>query len=342
MDTFVDWLTDPRNHDLLHKKRIHLGGEKPRKAYAEIAEIIQTKHGVRWSTDTVYSKLAYSKKKYEQARALEAKAKKVAATATAAEMEDTELIRNRILFICPPYDKFYRIWGDGLGSRSPPRLRQTIMSADDQVSVKESSSDVSDVEHELLGAGGDQTHELEAESVVSDRENTEEPLKRRRKHNDTRTLEELTRLLGHFQTAAEREAEIQAMHLKEFGDRRNDLRHREQVLERRDSDQAERLLETEKKHQEMLDRRVQNTDANLVERTRAFEAEKDALAKRILELREELKQERQEIKQERQELRQEWQEFRQERLELKERDRLLQENTVMKKEIEIRNRLHGT
>ncbi|GJJ70119.1 hypothetical protein EMPS_02468 [Entomortierella parvispora] len=110
MDTFIDWLADPINHERLHRGA-PTAGHRPADLHKEIAEIVNSKHNTTWDTVAVKSKIAYTKKKYDAARKL----------ATVTGGGDTEEITpmNAMLDECPFYEKLHKVYVGSLNRNAP-------------------------------------------------------------------------------------------------------------------------------------------------------------------------------------------------------------------------------
>lgn len=114
MEAFLDWMTDPDNHQRLIKPR-PISGQRACDIHAEIAKYVNSKHGTNWDKDIVKGRIQYTKKKYDKAR--------TEMTATGAGDTETETLRERVLAICPCYDRLHAVWGGSL-ARNPPPPRQ--------------------------------------------------------------------------------------------------------------------------------------------------------------------------------------------------------------------------
>ncbi|KAF8956856.1 hypothetical protein BGZ46_002307 [Entomortierella lignicola] len=122
MDTFIDWLADPKNHQRLTNPNT-IDGKVPRTLYQEVATLVNDLHNTKWTHIAVKGKIQYIKKKIGEA---------TDAINNMIERGDTDLDSRRKLLqtICPVYERFYALYGTSLRSvplRNHPRPKRPIV-----------------------------------------------------------------------------------------------------------------------------------------------------------------------------------------------------------------------
>lgn len=137
MGAFVDWITDPHNHEKLNKVRT-VSGQKKTDIYEQIAEYVNGIAGTDWNQKIVKSKIDYAKKKYDAARDL-------AKTTGGGSTENLAELRKQMLELCPEYDRFHAIWGGSL-SRNPPPPRESCKRPIEVLSDRESSPETNEAD----------------------------------------------------------------------------------------------------------------------------------------------------------------------------------------------------
>ncbi|KAF9425814.1 hypothetical protein BGZ76_003060 [Entomortierella beljakovae] len=303
MDAFVDWVTDPENHQRLNNPR-PTSGKRASDIHLEIADYINSLHDdLKWTAENVKSKIQYAKKKYAEARAL--------SNSTGEGDTDEATLRERILAILPEYDRFHGVYSTSL-SRNPPRPKQSVVYLDDQP-----AGDADGIEDNISELSVEDLDEVGSSMSGSHR-------KRRRKNNS----QHITDTMTGFATAAVTESSARAKAVEssliDLAETRKDVRRRELAIEEREKESYQRMAEAERKHQEILDRKHQEM--------------LDRRQKEYLEEKAELKAERAELKAERAELKAEKAEMKAEREAFKaEKEKLVSENAVLKRELEIRD-----
>lgn len=128
MDTFIDWLADPINHERLHRVA-PTAGHRPADIHKEIAEIVNSKHNTTWDAVAVKSKIAYTKKKYDAARKL--------ANATGAGDTEEITLTDSMLDECPFYEKLHRVYIGSLKRNAPPPKQPLRLGLDRNTELNE-------------------------------------------------------------------------------------------------------------------------------------------------------------------------------------------------------------
>ncbi|KAF9183258.1 hypothetical protein BGZ51_004147 [Haplosporangium sp. Z 767] len=303
MDVFIDWVTDPHNHEKLNRKR-SISGQKTSGIHDEIAKYVNGIKGTTWDRGTVKSKIQYTKKKYDAARAL--------STATGAEDTDKEELRSKMLAICPHYDRFHAVYGDSL-ARSPPPPHQSASCPNGGILNMESDPEISDLDDDATDTASEanlsfKLRELDETDLQTTRSRSKTPAVKRRKRNLFKITEELQESLAGIKEAASQAGA------------------RETSWVEREKEREKVLVERERIHQNILSKQSQEHYEIYDRRMRALE-----------DAREEFKQEKAEFKQEKTEFKQEKAEFKQEKQKFQEeRERLITENAILKKELELR------
>ncbi|KAF9401754.1 hypothetical protein BGX21_000751 [Mortierella sp. AD011] len=237
MDTFVDWLTDPDNHMRLNNPR-SIPGKKQGDLYQEIADQVNNIHDTDWTLETVKSKIQYTKKKYGEAT-----------TILEASQGNTDegILCEKIHAICPDYERFHAAYSSAL-SKNPPE--QSIESLEDEAEDTDDSDDDNGIADNI----SEDMVEVHRPTVDDVRSNTGELERKRRRRNNRRTPYLSIDTIPRFSTAAMIESTITAAvaesSLRYIKEARQDLRQREK-------ESYQRMAENERRHQEMLDRRMQ-------------------------------------------------------------------------------------
>ncbi|KAG0211047.1 hypothetical protein B0O80DRAFT_497149 [Mortierella sp. GBAus27b] len=307
MDTFVDWITDAENYERLTKKR-PISGHKLTDVHDDIAKYVNSLHGTTWDRSTVKSKLQYVKKKYDQARDI--------MSSTGEGNTDTETLSDRVLILCPPFDKLDTVFGTSLSRNPLPPVQTLPPQHGDPVNPRGPTpemvdeGDVGDVDSDYQSIDDTASHSTRESS--SDRGNK----RRKTDKNPSATLQE------HFNLVAQA-AERQRIAKDNMTD---ELRRRHEAIETRERDLTERLLDIERKHHEMLMKREEQHWEMLAKRE---EEHREQLQRQWDRRMRELDDEKAEFKEEKAEFKEEKAQFR------KERDEMLQDVAAMKKELEI-------
>ncbi|KAF9157543.1 hypothetical protein BGX20_003850 [Mortierella sp. AD010] len=258
IDALVDWITDPDNYEKLNKKK-PISGQKVSDIHAEIADYINSICQSGWDKHIVKSKIEYAKKKYDQARAISQR--------TGAGDTEQETLREQIQDICPHFDRFHEVYGGSL-SRNPPPFKESVVIEDVPPPRKRPCRQIVEEESESsdLEIQADQTLDdfISEDAIDGDRESTRSSsvtargsgsaVKRRK--NNIKSPEEYRLALRRTQDSADKAEENRAKEVenraREVDEFRKDLRRREMLLEARERDFGEKLLEREKRHDEML------------------------------------------------------------------------------------------
>ncbi|KAF9406783.1 hypothetical protein BGZ76_006261, partial [Entomortierella beljakovae] len=146
MDLFVEWMTDPENHAKLSKKR-PVSGQKASDLHLVIANYVNGIIGTKWTKEIVKGKIQYTKQKYDEATRL----KNITGGGETKDMDD---LREKMLALCPDYDKFHEVWGGTL-SRDPPPPVQTGSAPKKDTTGRESSTEASDLGDDSSDDDGD-------------------------------------------------------------------------------------------------------------------------------------------------------------------------------------------
>ncbi|KAF9211576.1 hypothetical protein BGZ59_007883 [Podila verticillata] len=362
MDVLVDWITEPENHKRYFVKR--KAGVTLGHLQEEIAQLINQRNldsgketATKWTKSTVKSRMEYLKKKYNLASA---ELKK-----TGAGDNDDGTLMDLVRDICPCYDKLSTVFrGTLLQDPPPPRATLTLASLStpsDQTSLAtpaisstsvtertppyNSSEFISDDDFSVSNSTGQGSNPAKAEKY-------EGPFKKRQKV--VNMPEALHESFNRLEQTAE---QVMLIDIKEREDIRQDSYHRQEMLAQREDtlrqrDEAlnlreqawlrkeeiwlkkeatmeEKLSVIEAKHEEQLKKRAVESNLVLIRQNEEFQQQK-----------EEFKEERYEFKQEKSEFRQERAEFRIEVTNFMSlRDKLLQENAAMSREIQMRHRI---
>ncbi|KAG0350141.1 hypothetical protein BGZ54_003997, partial [Gamsiella multidivaricata] len=103
METFLDWITDPYNHERLNKKH-PVAGQRAIDLYGEISKAVYDKHRVTWDNNHVKYRIINARKKYDAAKAL-------SEVTGGGETRDVDALRKEMLILCPPFDRLDAVWG---------------------------------------------------------------------------------------------------------------------------------------------------------------------------------------------------------------------------------------
>ncbi|KAG0331206.1 hypothetical protein BG004_001775, partial [Podila humilis] len=146
MATFFDWITNPHNHQRLHKKN-PVSGQEPKDIRQEIANVVNNKHNTVWTEDQVKSKIAYVKSKYREAAA----AKKNSTGKEGAQQvsDDKNSSSNEQLEICPEFVRLHKVYGESLSANLPflgPPPRQIANYGESHTAIELPDEDSSDLE----------------------------------------------------------------------------------------------------------------------------------------------------------------------------------------------------
>ncbi|KAI9239582.1 MAG: hypothetical protein BYD32DRAFT_224970 [Podila humilis] len=130
MEAFLDWITEPHNHDRLNKKR-PTSGQRAIDLYDKISKYVFEKHKVNWDVKHIKYRMINARRKYDAAREL-------SEFTGGGETRDLESLRKEMLSLCPPFDRLHAVWGGSL-TRDPPPPRETCNRRDEEHFNKESS-----------------------------------------------------------------------------------------------------------------------------------------------------------------------------------------------------------
>ncbi|KFH69077.1 hypothetical protein MVEG_05879 [Podila verticillata NRRL 6337] len=139
MEAFLDWVTEPHNHDRLNKKR-PVSGQRAVDLYGEISKFVFERHKVDWDVKHVKYRMINARRKYDAAKAL-------SEITGGGETRDLDSLRKEMLLICPPFDRLDAVWGGTL-ARDPPPPRETCNRRDEDYFNRESSPEVIETEEE--------------------------------------------------------------------------------------------------------------------------------------------------------------------------------------------------
>ncbi|KAF9336560.1 hypothetical protein BG006_008245 [Podila minutissima] len=209
MATFFDWITDPHNHERLHKKN-PVSGQKPKDIRQEIANIVNKKHNTAWTELQVKSKIAYSKTKYREAM-------KLNSTGKGARVSCEQLD------LCPEFVRLHQVYGGNLAANPPPP-RQSTYFGDEPTAYDISDNESSDLE----------AHDETSDTDVHD-DSPLEPVNKRRKGNSITSPEILTTFIDRMQ-------QLSYQHRQAYDENRSELRQRELAIEARERELTEKLL----------------------------------------------------------------------------------------------------
>ncbi|KAF9275712.1 hypothetical protein BGZ74_003865 [Mortierella antarctica] len=209
MATFFDWITDPHNHEQLHKKN-PISRQKPKDICQEIGNIINKKHNTAWTELQVKSKIMYSKTKYHEAM-------KLNSTGNRAQVSSEQLD------ICPEFVQLHQVYGGNLAVNPPPP-RQSAYFGDEP-----SAYDISDNESSNLEA-----HDETSDTDVHNNSPLE-PVNKHQKGNSIMPPEILT-------TSIDRMQQLSDQHQQAYDENRTELRQRELVIEAHEHELTEKLL----------------------------------------------------------------------------------------------------
>ncbi|KAI7822684.1 hypothetical protein BC939DRAFT_453310 [Gamsiella multidivaricata] len=138
METFLDWITDPYNHERLNKKH-PVASQRAIDLYGEISKAVYDKHRVTWDNNHVKYRIINARKKYDAAKAL--------SEITGGETGDVDALRKEMLVLCPPFDRLDAVWGGTL-ARDPPPPRETCNRRDEEYYNRESSPEVIEMDED--------------------------------------------------------------------------------------------------------------------------------------------------------------------------------------------------
>ncbi|KAF9912200.1 hypothetical protein EC991_000611 [Linnemannia zychae] len=141
MSTFIDWITNPYNHNRLHNKN-PASKRKSKEIRQEIANIVNSKHKTKWTELQVKSKISYVRAKYREAVNL-------------GSSEPGAQVTIRQLDTCPEFRRLHQVYGDHLVLNPPPpeqpvhfghRQATSEITDDDESSNFEPQDDTSDAD----------------------------------------------------------------------------------------------------------------------------------------------------------------------------------------------------
>ncbi|OAQ26926.1 hypothetical protein K457DRAFT_157300 [Linnemannia elongata AG-77] len=278
MDTFFDWITNPHNHQRLHKKN-PVSGQKPKDIRQEIANVVNNKHNTKWTELQVKSKIAYVKSKYRDV----------------AKMNSTGLgaqVVAKQLEVCPEFTRLHEVYGRILAV-NPPLPKQSAHFEDGPTTTYEITDDESsDLE----------PHEDASDTDLNAAPSSIAPPNKRRRGNGISSPAEL-------KTSIERIKQLSEQYRVVYDETKNELRQREQAVETRERELAEKLLRLSDEARVRL---------------------REELAAERADFRKEMAEEKAELKEERAELKREKAAF------TLERDQLKMELAALRKELEVR------
>ncbi|KAF9358801.1 hypothetical protein BGX26_000873 [Mortierella sp. AD094] len=328
MDMFVDWATNPNNYRRFTRPR-PFQGQRAVDLYDDIAAKVNAINGTKWNRKLVKGKFQYAREKYDLAREI----LKSAETGNT----DKKTIQERIMAVCPHYDRFHAVYTSST-ERSPPPEPHYYHSG--STIGKRAAFVEEDLEADAFGSDISfyDLPDSEAEDAPSERSKSVRPAgvvgiqriqagsayteKRQKLKDDAPTLEIVD-------TPNETR--------KGFDNSRLDLNEYEEF-------HTKRIQELERLHMEMVDRRTQELEMTFNRRLRNLAEEKAEFSEKMERERQEfsakmdrerkefsvkMEREKVDLKEERQEFKQQMKEFLAERLDL------VRENAALKREIEL-------
>ncbi|KAF9092684.1 hypothetical protein BGX27_001755 [Mortierella sp. AM989] len=267
MDAFVDWMTDPENHQRLNNP-LPLPGRRACDVHQEIANYVNSLHSdLKWTVDNVKSKIQYAKKKYVEARAI--------INSTDGDIEDATFCE-QALTLMPDYNRFQAVYGASL-DRNRPRPKKSVVYLDDL------PEDNSDIEVNIADEIPEPTAEDRQLTMDGVESSVSELNRKRRRRYELSVPQHVNDSMAGFTTAEVTEPSTRAKaaesSLADIAETRRDLRRRELIMEEKEKKSYQRMVDVERKYQEMLDRRQQELmeeKAELKAQMEAFHAQKEA------------------------------------------------------------------
>ncbi|KAI8348960.1 hypothetical protein B0O80DRAFT_172978 [Mortierella sp. GBAus27b] len=335
--TLVDWITDAEHymptvdHQSIFRRRrlIH--------SHCDIASYINSIHGTKWDWHTVSNRLLWLKGAYYRARKI---------LTSAGEGEDIETdttLRDKVLTICPPFERLDAVFGEPLESLHLPPVQTLPPQPEEPVNSRALLLPHDMVDHDDIDDKyyDDHLTEDEAESHSS-------RAIKRQKTEKTAVVTPQDHI-GQIIQASDRP------HIP-MDDAIGDIRRRQDVLEAGQKDITDRLLETERKHHEMLTKREeQHMDMlmQMEEQHRERLKKRERRHRKSLKRREkehkahhhrqwkrqlrELEDEKAELREEKAELKEVKEELKQKKAQFKkERDGMLQNMAAMMRELDLK------
>ncbi|KAG0000621.1 hypothetical protein BGZ79_005720 [Entomortierella chlamydospora] len=297
MNTFIDWITNPQNHERLYKKNPE-SGQKPTDVRQEIANFVNSRHNTKWTEIQVKSKIAYTKVRYREAAHLNPTGQ---GNVTAKQLE-----------ICPEFMRLREVYGGSLDANPPPP-RQSVSFGDKSAAVNDTDEESSDLD--ATRDSPDSNPHANTQTDLS--YENEGPANKRRKDSAFMSPTMHSTSVEMLQNLSEQQ--IMANY-----ERKTELRQRELVIEQRERELTEKLFRLS----EETSRRAEEASRRAVE---ARERLRLDLAAEKAQFRQEIAAERAEFKKEMADERAEIKKERSEIIALK------AENAALKRELEVRN-----
>ncbi|KAI8348972.1 hypothetical protein B0O80DRAFT_461673 [Mortierella sp. GBAus27b] len=97
MDAFLDWITVVGHYRQAQHRLVH--------SHRNVARYIASKHGTRWDPEMVKSALKFVKERYYQAREI------LTSTDNGGNTETDATLRDKVLTVCPPFEKLDTVFG---------------------------------------------------------------------------------------------------------------------------------------------------------------------------------------------------------------------------------------
>ncbi|KAF9082192.1 hypothetical protein BGX27_004615 [Mortierella sp. AM989] len=318
MDTFIDWITNPHNHERLYKKN-PIAGQKPKDIRQEVARFVNSRHNTKWTELQVKSKIAYTKQKYREA--------------TKLNSIGQGHVTTKQLEICPEFTRLHEVYGARLATNPPPPRRSESF-GDELIAADETDDECGDLE-DPSDTNPNSNSDAQYKDLQGDQDKNEDahagPSNKHRKGNDLISPTSLSK-------SVEKMQEMTDQQLKAYDENMNRMRQRELAVEQREKELSEKLLglaqEASKRAQEARERLRQELAAERAEQRQELAVER---AEQRQELAAERAEQRQELAAERAQFKKE---MAVERAEIKnERDEIMAlkaKNAALNRELEVR------
>ncbi|KAF9190777.1 hypothetical protein BGZ50_009828 [Haplosporangium sp. Z 11] len=217
MNELVDWLTDFDNHKRLHAVR-PVSGQRPVDVRKEISAYIKERCGAEMDEAQIKSKIQYAKKRYQEAKELTER--------TGEGDTESGTLRERMLELCPDYDRFHAIYAGNL-ALDPPAPIESTSNVEGHGFDESSESEGTDNGDQLADDGV-------VELLVRPEKITSRRSKRRRKQGSEeaeRMLASINEIKSLKRTLIEGAGSVRDSHNDED---RTELRRREEALTKRE------------------------------------------------------------------------------------------------------------
>ncbi|KAG0212277.1 hypothetical protein BGX31_001531, partial [Mortierella sp. GBA43] len=234
MDVFLNWITDAGNYEPSTSRRTIFGDKRLVHSYGDIAKHINSIHGTNWDQQTVSNRLYRLKAKYDQA-------KEILTIANGGKNTEDTKLRYRVLAVCPPFEKLRNVFGTPFERlHLPPEQTLPPQHGEPAESRTPLSPSIMD--------------QNRSDDMDSDGQPTEDETATHSSRGSKRRKTEKTAVATSQDHIRQTTQASDRQHIP-MDDVIGDIRRRQEVLEAREKDLTDRLLEAERKHHEMLIKR---------------------------------------------------------------------------------------